>query len=64
MIDVAVGVGLMALVLVGVGVRFLATQPKEPIVRRPVRVAAGVVTLGLGGYLTWLAVFFLRTPLV
>lgn len=64
MIDVAVGVGFLALVLLGVGVRLVAARPQEPIVRRPIRVAAGVVAIGAGGYLVWLAIFLVSTPLI
>jgi hypothetical protein len=64
MIDVAVGVGFVALVLIGVGIKLIATRPKEPLVRRPVRIVVGAVGIVAGGFLAWLTVFFLSTPLI
>jgi len=64
MIDVAVGVGFVALVLLGVGIKLVATRPKEPLVQHQVRIAGGVVAIALGGYLAWLTAFYLTTPLI
>jgi hypothetical protein len=64
MIDVAAGVACVALVCLGVVIKLVATRPKQPLVRRPIRIATDVVAVALGGYLAWLTVFFVTTALI
>lgn len=60
----AIGVGLVAVGLVGVGVKLIATHPAETLVGRPVRLAIGVLAIASGGFLVWLTAFLLATPLI